>query len=207
MSRRKGSKAPRWSKALLALLLAAVLSFAVLLGAVESGNRDHVMGDPGVMLILGCQVQPGGPSMLLRDRLDTALAYWKEHPQLLIVVSGGQGADEPQSEAQCMYDYLTQSGVPAEQVWREDESRNTMQNLRNTKALLEQADIPWEKAGLLVVSNGFHLTRVRMLAQRVFGAELSTLAAPSSHAPSRWKMYVREPLALIKSFVVDREGV
>ena len=57
-----------------------------------------------------------------------------------------------------------------------------------------------------MVSNGFHLTRTRILWERVFGTDdnLNTLAAPSSHVPSRLKMYVREPLALIKSFVFDR---
>ena len=59
---------------------------------------------------------------------------------------------------------------------------------------------------MVVVSNGFHLTRVRMLWNRVCGGDynLSTLAAPSSHLPSRLKMYLREPLALVKSFLFDR---
>ena len=30
------------------------------------------------------------------------------------------------------------------------------------------------------------------------------MAAPESHLPSRLKMYLREPLALVKSFMVDR---
>ena len=58
--------------------------------------------------------------------------------------------------------------------------------------------------GVLVVSNGFHLTRARMLAQRAGFDNVSTLAAPESHLPSRLYMYIREPLALVKSFVFDR---
>ena len=59
---------------------------------------------------------------------------------------------------------------------------------------------------MLVVSNGFHLTRVRMLFDRSWEGTytLSTLAAPASHTPSRLKMYIREPLALVKSFLLDR---
>ena len=57
---------------------------------------------------------------------------------------------------------------------------------------------------LYVVEKGFHLTRARMLAQRCGFDEVSTLAAPESHLPSRLKMYLREPLALVKSFMVDR---
>ena len=55
-----------------------------------------------------------------------------------------------------------------------------------------------------MVSNGFHLTRARMLAGRFGYGEISTLAAPSSHLPSRLYMYIREPLALVKSFLLDR---
>ena len=60
--------------------------------------------------------------------------------------------------------------------------------------------------GVLMVSNGFHLTRSRMLWDRVTGAgeSLSTLAAPSSHLASRVWMYIREPLALAKSYILDR---
>ena len=60
--------------------------------------------------------------------------------------------------------------------------------------------------GVLVVSNGFHLTRAKMLWERVTGQgeHLSVLSAPSTHAPSRLWMYIREPLALVKSFILDR---
>ena len=61
-----------------------------------------------------------------------------------------------------------------------------------------------EQADVLVVSNGFHLTRTRMLAERFGYGEVSTLAAPTTHIPSRIQMYIREPLALVKSFLLDR---
>ena len=57
---------------------------------------------------------------------------------------------------------------------------------------------------MIIVSNGFHLTRAKMLAGRIGYENVSVLAAPSSHTPTRLKMYIREPLALVKSFVFDR---
>lgn len=205
MSSYKGRRWPVWLKTLLALVLAGCLCFGGLLAAVLTGARDEVKGDPQLMVILGCQVKPWGPSILLQDRLDTALAYLEEHPGMTVVVSGGQGPDEPESEAQCMADYLTEHGVAGEQILLEDQSHNTDQNLRYTIGLL--AEKGYDTTGdILVVSNGFHLTRVRMLWGRAAGGayNLSTLAAPSSHGPSRLKMYLREPLALVKSFVLDR---
>ena len=194
-----------WFRVLLAVLIAGVMAFGGLLGAVLWGSYDHVQGDPQIMVILGCQVKPWGPSVLLQDRLDKALSYLEDHPDLTVVVSGGQGPDEHISEAQCMYDYLTAHGVDGEQILLEDQSHNTVQNLRYTVDLLAKAGYD-TTADMVVVSNGFHLTRVRMLWSRVCGGDynLSTLAAPSSHVPSRLKMYIREPLALVKSFVFDR---
>ena len=205
MSGYKGKRLNRWIKALIALILVGVLAFAALLGAVLHGSYDHVQGDPQIMVILGCQVKSWGPSILLQDRLDKALDYLEEHPDMTVVVSGGQGPDEHVTEAQAMYDYLLAHGVNGEQILLEEESHNTVQNLKYTRELLESEGYDLT-ADIVVVSNGFHLTRVQMLWERVWGSgdNLSTLAAPSSHMPSRLKMYIREPIALVKSFVLDR---
>ncbi len=190
---------------LLVLVLAVVLAFGILLGIVLTGSRDSVRGDPRIMIVLGCQVKPWGPSILLQDRLDKALEYFESHPDTVIVTSGAQGADEPSTEAAAMRDYLVERGVPAEQILLEERSTNTLENIRYSLDVLAEHGYD-VTADIAVVSNGFHLARVRMIWGRVCGgtANLSTLAAPSSHAPSRLKMYVREPLALIKSIFVDR---
>ena len=206
MKRYTGKRRGRgWLKAFLALILVGVLCFCALLGAILHGDRDVVQGDPQVMIILGCSVKPWGPSILLQDRLNEALEYLEEHPDMTVVVSGGQGADEPMTEAQAMHDYLVKNGVDARRILQEDQSYNTFQNLTYSLELLEEAGYNVTE-GVIVVSNGFHLTRVRMLWARMHGDndELSTLAAPSSHIPSRLKMYIREPIGLVKSFILDR---
>ena len=201
----RGRRAPRWLTALAALMAAGLLVFAGLFGAVLYGSYDHIQGDPQAMVVLGCRVMPGGePSILLQDRLDTALDYWEAHPEVTVVVSGGQGSNEPASEARCMADYLMDGGVPEDQILLEDRSHNTKENLLYSKELLAAEGIQVEHADVLVVSNGFHLTRTRMLAERFGYGEVSTLAAPTTHIPSRIQMYIREPLALAKSFLLDR---
>lgn len=203
-SRAQRRRMPRWLRALIALMLAGVLCFGMLFAAVMYGAYDHVNGEPEVMLILGCQVKAWGPSILLQDRLDRALEYLEDNPDMVVVVSGGQGPDEPVSEARAMTDYLMEHGVEEGRILLEDQSHNTDQNFRRSRQILEHAGYDPEEMQILVVSNGFHLTRARMLAERAGFKDVSTLAAPSSHAPSRLKMYIREPLALVKSFVFDR---
>ena len=201
----RGKQPRRWLKILLALVLAGILCFAGLFGAVMYGAYDHVSGDPQVMIILGCRVMPGGePSILLQDRLDTALDYLDDHPDITVVVSGGQGSNEPTSEAACMADYLEEHGVDADQILLEDQSSNTKENLIYSRELLEEHGIVVLRDEVLVVSNGFHLTRAQMLAERYGYKSVSALAAPTSHIPSRIQMYIREPLALVKSFFLDK---
>lgn len=195
----------KWVRAMLALTAACVLLFSLLFSMVLYGSYDHIQGQPQTMIVLGCQIHPWGPSILLKDRLDEALDYLDEHPEVTVIVSGGQGPDEHTSEAACMRDYLVKAGIGPKRVLVEERSHNTDQNITYSAQLMEEHGLAMEQ-GVLMVSNGFHLTRARMLWDRVTGEgeHLSTLAAPSSHTPSRLWMYIREPLALVKSFVFDR---
>lgn len=207
-------KKRHWLAALLILLALGLVLFGALEIVIAAGSRGRAAestSGPEVMVIFGCQVRKDGPSILLRDRLDTALAYLEEHPETRVVVTGGKGDDEHQSEAQAMYDYLTARGVSDVKILMEDKSRNTHQNVQNTLALLDSGPF-WDsivtpdQCSYVLVSNGFHLTRILMLWQRATGRldNVSTLAAPVSHAPSRVQMFFREPLALVKSFLFDR---
>ena len=195
----------QWIKALIALILVGALAFGVLLCVVLHGSYDHVEGEPKIMVILGCQVKPWGPSILLQDRINKAVDYLKDHPDVVIVASGGQGPDEHMTEAQAIHDELVRQGIASNRILQEDQSHNTIQNLRYSMVLLEENGYDTEDE-IVVVSNGFHLSRVRMLWTRIHGDDdnLSTLAASSSHVPSRFKMYIREPIALVKSFILDR---
>lgn len=194
----------RWLSVLLTLVLVGALFFSIMFGLVMVGAHDVIRGDPQVMIILGCRVMPGGePSILLQDRLDTALDYLDDHPEMTVVVSGGQGSNEPTSEAACMADYLEEHGVDSDQILLEDQSSNTKENLIYSRELLEEHGIVVLSDEVLVVSNGFHLTRAQMLAERYGYQSVSVLAAPTSHIPSRIQMYIREPLALAKSFFFD----
>ncbi len=208
-------KKRHWLAAALLLLGLGLVLFGALELVIAVHSRDRVVENPPpkVMVIFGCQMRRDGPSVLLRDRLDAALAYWEAHPDIKIVVTGGKGDDEHVSEARGMYDYLTAHGVDGANIYMEDKSRNTWQNINNTFALMEREG--WELTDdVLLVSSGFHLARIEMLWDRARDGRLngevyhdqyiSTLAAPVSHAPSAVQMFFREPLALVKSFLFDR---
>ena len=198
---------------ILILLALGILFFAALEIYIGVHSRSWLAGEPKVMVIFGCKVETWGPSVLLQDRLDTALAYLEDHPDMPVVVTGGKGDDEHQSEAQCMYDYLAAHGINGENIYREDRARNTWQNVNYTLDLMKNEG--WSLTDdVILVSSGFHLSRIEMLWDRarivrlpgeVYNDQyISTLSAPVSHFPSEVKMFFREPLALVKSFLFDR---
>ena len=75
---------------------------------------------------------------MLRDRLSAAADYLKAHPASNCVVSGGQGADENQSEASVMKAFLLTQGIAPERIREEGRSVNTSENLRFSAAIIER---------------------------------------------------------------------
>ena len=186
---------------ILAVLVAAGLALFLLLEAVVVFHaRDDVRGEPGAMVILGAQLKNNGPSLFLQRRLEKALEYLEDHPDIIVVVSGGQGSDEPDSEANGMEKFLRQSGF-AGTILKEDGSHNTKENLKRSKEVLAQAGYDVAD-GVILVSNDFHLARTKLLGGR-FGYEVSLLAARSDHMGHKIYNFLREPVGLVKSALLD----
>lgn len=191
---------------LLCVVLACAAVFVALEAYIGAESRTEIHGDPKLMIIFGCQLKASGPSVLLRDRLDTALDYLEDHPGMTVVVTGGQGRDEPEPEGRGMEKYLRSQGFAGE-IIVEAQSRSTWQNIQYTYPLLLAEGIDVTE-GVLLVSNGFHLARIKLLWARTTGMlEPSVLAAPVSDTPAGIRMFFREPLALVKSFLFDRQSV
>jgi Uncharacterized conserved protein len=55
-------------------------------------------------------------------------------------MSGGKGSDEKLSEAQAMKNYALEQGIPEEDILLEDTSVNTMENLANSKKIIDARD-------------------------------------------------------------------
>lgn len=89
---------------LAALVCLAVVGELILMGLVYRTTRlayDPVPAD--AIIVLGARVYPDGNlSLTLSRRTQKGYQAWKEGLAPLLIVCGGQGADEPVSEAQAM---------------------------------------------------------------------------------------------------------
>lgn len=162
-------------------------------GEVQAGHVDTV-------IVLGCGIWPDGrPTLALQWRLDKALDYYNRHPDVDIIVTGGQGINEPFPESVAMEEYLIKHGVPKEQIIQEDKSTSTRENFEFSRRLMNVPDD--ETMKIVFITNDFHVFRSRILAKR-FGFEGYAISAPTPRV-ILVNSYLREFFAFVKSMVVD----
>ena len=116
------------------------------------------------VVVLGAGLHGSTPSRSLRERLKAAGAYLTEHPDVICIVSGGQGPDEDLSEAQCMYHELEAMGIDTGRIWIEDQSTSTQENLAFSMALIEQKT-GTRPTRIGVLSSEYHLLRASLFAK------------------------------------------
>jgi uncharacterized SAM-binding protein YcdF (DUF218 family) len=148
------------------------------------------------LVVLGCRVYGEQPSLMLEERLVAAENYLKNHPESKCILSGGQGADEGISEAECMYRYLTEHGIDKARLYKEERSTSTRENLAFSKEIIEENNLD---AKIAIVTNEFHEYRARKIA-KALKMDCSAVSA----ATAWWLLptfYVRELYGILYEWI------
>ena len=160
------------------------------LAVVLRASRGDTQTPCRYIVVLGAKVNGTEPSLSLSDRIRAAESYLKAHPGTVAVLSGGQGADEGISEAQCMYEQLTQRGIDPNRLWLEDKATSTWENLQYSLDLIEgKTGVRPQTLG--IISSEYHLFRAGMFA-RECGVEAIGIPAPTAWASLRLNYFLRE---------------
>ena len=183
-------------RTLAVLLVLGVLLFAFLEAEViRRARTDHETAVAGV-IVLGAGVNGTVPSLSLRVRLEAALEYIADKPEIPIVVTGSRGPGEEISEAQCMADWLIARGVEKSRILIEDQADNTKENIAFSKALLHENGYD-TTAHYAVVSSDYHLCRAAVYW------ELPYMVGVAARMPDQYQYslltvnyYIREAFAL-----------
>lgn len=151
-------------------------------------------GDPEepceYIVVLGCLVRNSGPSASLWDRIYAARDYLDRHPDVIAILSGGKGSDEPMTEAQCMYDQLVKLGVSPERLWLEDKATSTWENIQFSLDLIERRT-GTRPTKLGILSSEYHLFRATMFAHDL-GIEAVGIPARTSKTSQAINHFMRE---------------
>ncbi len=109
-------------------------------------------------IVLGAGVNGTEPSASLRERIRAAKAYAEAYPDSVLVLSGSQGPNEGISEAQCMYNKLTEAGIDPARLYMEDQADDTEQNILFSLDLIEQ-EFGSTPESVCIISSEYHLLR------------------------------------------------
>jgi uncharacterized SAM-binding protein YcdF (DUF218 family) len=165
----------RFRRAFGFLLLAAVTIYTVALVMVLIVSQQDQRRRVDAIVVLGAAQYNGRPSPVLRARLDHALRLYREGLASRIVVTGGVGRGDTTSEAIVGRHYLLAHEVPPSAVVVQPQGRSTQASMTAVADWLESEQL----ARVILVSDPFHLFRLRLEAQRT-GLEAYTSPTGSS---------------------------
>ncbi len=107
-----------------------------------------------------------------------------------ILISGGSGRviDEVGPEAEKLREVMVLMGVPREDIWVENESRNTHESAVNVASMLNEVQIG--PTDCLLITSAFHMRRSRACFRKV-GLDLDTFstdfyARPATYYPDQF---------------------
>ena len=149
-------------KVLTVLIVCGALVAVIILIYILSGIKGSERKGLDALVVLGSQIREDGPSKSLLFRLQEADRYLKENPQTLCIVTGGQGYNEPITEAEGMKSYLVENGIGEDRIIMEDRATTTYENLLFSSAFLDRKN---DHVG--IVTNNFHIKRSICIARKL----------------------------------------
>jgi len=205
----------------LAVIQTIVLSFPVttdlLMGELERQTRKIVTGAPAccydAIVVLGGGVMPAAPPYVMEpyltesaDRVWLAARLYRSGAAPRVILSGGsfvnQQGGPATTEAEAMRRFLLDLGVPEKAIVSEGNSLNTIENIRNVRALLKGGRVA-------LVTSAYHMPRAAALARRAgldFAAFATDWRLPEVARPF-WDTWVPSTGALASSVIAARELV
>lgn len=190
----------KYGKAVLSIITAVALAGVAIVTVITSFMISSTLNSPDketTVVVLGCKVNPNGPSIMLTSRLEATYDFLTENSDVVCVLSGGQGADEHISEARAMYNWLTEKGIDKSRLYIEDKSTSTRENLLFSKEIIEKNNL---STNITIITNEFHQYRAKTIAKAL---NINSFSYPAKTPIYLFPTYyVRELFAIIYEWVI-----
>ena len=190
----------RVKRIILCILLIGTVLFSLLEVRIVSYSMKQPEPGADYVILLGSGVTETGPSIDFMARIKAAEKYLKENPESMVIVTGAQGSNEPVSEASAAIEQLVSMGIDSDRIILEDQSYTTLQNLQNSRKLIEKESRNAEDCSIVIVSSAFHLYRARYIAEQIGFRSISCLGSHGLRILDP-QYYAREFFACIKEWV------
>ena len=182
--------------ALGALLGAGALGAYFLLIFAEVRRQAHQdeAGRADAIVVLGAAEYRGRPSPVLKARLDHALELYRRGLAPRIITTGGHGGDQQYTEGEVGRSYLAKRNVPWEAILTETAGETTMESAAAVAEIMDRTRM----SSCIVVSDGYHIYRVKKMLEARGLRVLGSPRAPGPDPPARrgW-YYARQALGYV----------
>lgn len=180
-------------------LAVAVWALAVNFFVIGSAKRHMTKpSDVGegydCILVLGCQVNGNTPSDMLKDRLDRAIALYKDGASDVILMSGDRLSRPGYDEVSVMRQYAVEQGVPSEAILCDPAGYSTYESMCRAGEVFGMYRV-------LVITQPYHLYRAVYVARRLGLDAVGTSAMENQYVFPIYNT-VRELLARNKDFLL-----
>jgi uncharacterized SAM-binding protein YcdF (DUF218 family) len=186
------------------VVVTAFVLWAISAAAVMVWSSRDEARPANAIVVLGAAQYAGRPSPVLRARLDHALDLWHKHLGQLLILTGGTGDRDTTSEAAVGRTYAIKHGVPDTVILMETEGRTTSESMRAVAGMLEARGLQTA----LLVSDPFHMLRLRILARRFGFTPYTSPTRTSPISPNReqrWKYIFSESIKAPLAFLFERK--
>jgi len=122
--------------------------------------RTPVQKKPEALILLGVRSDRTMPRCLAQGRLELAVSFLKQYPEIPCVISGGTVFRETESEAAFFRRELIGMGISPARLFTEEKSRTTKENFLNAFVLL-----PNGISHFAVLTSRYHTFRAEKTAK------------------------------------------
>src|SRR3989442_3306926 len=150
---------------------------AVVIAVAVQGARDQATTADAIV-VLGAAQYNGRPSPVFRARLDHAAALYQRGLAPVVLVTGGVGAGDSVAESEVGRRYLVRAGLPDAVIVALPAGSTTASSLDGVAHWFEGKD----SRRVLLVSDGFHMLRLEIIATRL---GLLPFTSPAPNSPIR----------------------
>ena len=149
-----------YAAAVILMILAAIYIIANAVSIWVFGNTDEKTKSD-VAIILGASTYNGEVSPVYKERINHGIELYNEDYVDKLIVTGGIGKGSDMSDAESAKNYAVMCGIPENDVFVEDKSAITQENLENSKIIMDENNLKTA----IIVSDPLHMRRAMLLAK------------------------------------------
>ncbi len=146
---------------LLTVLAVSVVYISVNAVSILQYSKIDEKQPSDVIIVLGAGTYNGEVSPVFRERINHAVYLYENGYSDKIIMTGGMGEGNTHSDSYTAKQYAVSCGVNAEDIFIEETSAITQENLENSKRIMDENNCKTA----IIVSDPLHMKRAMLMSE------------------------------------------